>query len=283
MSEVILNILNTPLPYGNELWSFVKSLTTNYFWADFILVAIIPMVWFYVYGLVFYLIDNYTSENFKYKYKVQNNIRITPAQYWDVLTVSLWNWIVLALPYLLLVCKINEYRYEKNNRQEPAIPTVGLFFRDFVVFAVIEEFMFYFSHRALHWPSFYASIHKFHHKFTAPCAIAAVYAQPTEHMISNVIPVSVGPLLMKSHPISVMIWGVFALFNTMTVHSGYDFSSFIVFPSPYFHDWHHEKFNENFGAAQLLDFVFGTNKNFLETIAKGEMYVPRKKYSNKEK
>jgi methylsterol monooxygenase len=46
------------------------------------------------------------------------------------------------------------------------------------------------------------------------------------------------------------------LFNTATVHSGYDFFD----NKAKMHDLHHEKFNLNYGSVGLLDWVHGTNK-----------------------
>jgi sterol desaturase/sphingolipid hydroxylase (fatty acid hydroxylase superfamily) len=235
MEETIMTLFNTPVPYAKEIWQacqyyavtyfpITSPLTSSVFWTCFIVTSIVPMIFFYLYGFVFYLVDMFSSESFKYNHKVQNNIRINSSQYRNAFVISLRNWFLLNFPYLILVCKINEAtnsEFSLNNN----FPTIGILLRDLIVYVIIEEIMFYFSHRVLHWGSFYASIHKFHHTFTAPCAIAAIYAHPIEHLVSNVIPVSMGPLLMKSHPVSSMIWGILALFNTMTVHSGYDFSS----------------------------------------------------------
>ncbi len=289
----IVNSIFTPLPILQVIWNglegfaWLTPISSHVFInTSFLASAIIPMIWFYIYGLWFYYIDYSTSEEWKYSHKVQNSIRITSEQYYDAFLISVRNWLLLGLPYLYFICKLNEsWIFTSSNQtpQLPQIPSVFVILRDLIAYIVIEEVMFYFSHRLLHWGSFYASIHKFHHKFTAPCAIAAIYAHPIEHMLSNVIPVAMGPLLMSSHPITSMIWGLLALFNTMTVHSGYDLSAYIVFPAPYFHDWHHEKFNENFGAIQFLDYLLQTNKNYLNTIKKGEMFVPRKQQKKEKK
>ncbi len=228
-----------------------------------IAMVVIPMIFFYCYGLVLYFVDMLTSEYFKTEYKVQPKIRISNTQYWDGLKVSLFNWIFLGFPYLgyLSYYMASSLSGTTFFNTFPSWLTFG---RDLIVFIALEEVMFYFSHRLLHYGKLYVWIHKFHHTYTAPFGIAAIYAHPIEHMLSNVIPVSMGPLVMQSHPMMGMIWGVIALFNTMTVHSGYDFNRIcFLMPPPYFHDWHHEKFNENFGATQVLDYVFNTNKNFL--------------------
>ena len=42
-------------------------------------------------------------------------------------------------------------------------------------------------------------IHKFHHEWTAPVGVASIYAHPLEHLLSNLLPVFIGPFIMKSH------------------------------------------------------------------------------------
>jgi sterol desaturase/sphingolipid hydroxylase (fatty acid hydroxylase superfamily) len=285
--EAITGILNARVPYTLEVWQacqyyaincfpLIPPWTSTIFWTCFIVSCIIPMTFYYVGGFVFYLIDMYSSETFKLKHKVQNNIRITSSQYANAFYVSFRNWVLIGFPYLALISKINEKSFSESELNNN-FPTVGILLRDLLVYAAVEEILFYSFHRVLHRGSFYATIHKVHHSFTAPCAISAIYSHPVEHLFSNVMPVSMGPLLMRSHPISSMIWGIIVLYSTMFVHSGYDFSQYnkFLFPSPYFHDWHHEKFNENFGATETLDYLFKTSKNYLETISKGEMFAPR--------
>lgn len=265
-------IWNMEMPLLRTLWNVIEDSSIPPEHHVFLAIFIVPMIWFYVYGFILFLVDFLGTNSFREKFKVQKDIIISKEQYWSAVKVSLFNWICVGLPYIYW---LSYYIVPWLIPNMPPFPTVKIFFRDMTVYILVEEVMFYFSHRALHFPAFYGPIHKFHHTFTAPFGIAAIYAHPIEHMLSNVVPVSVGSLLMRSHPVLPMIWGVLALFNTMTVHSGYDFSMFLIFPAPYFHDWHHEKFNENFGAIQLLDYVFYTNKNYLRAITKGEVFIPR--------
>ena len=65
-----------------------------------------------------------------------------------------------------------------------------------------------------------------------------MYAHPIEHVISNVVPVFLGPLLMGAHAFTLLLWFVAVLFTTCTHHSGYHFP---FMTSSEFHDYHHLK------------------------------------------
>lgn len=270
--DMVWSLLDHPLPWLDRIWSFLTSFGYSHELTSFIAVTVIPMAFFYIYGFTFFLVDMYSSEAFKAKYKVQNGIRITSSQYKEALWVSVRNTLFVSVPYGYLLA----YHVYPQVRPVPAsLPTVGGFLVQLLVSVAAEEVLFYLSHRLVHSKALYVPIHKFHHTYTAPFGIAAIYAHPLEHLIANVIPLSVGPLLTHAHPIFSMIWTMLALFNTTTVHSGYDLSGFLVFPAPYFHDWHHERFNENYGAGEFMDWFFGTDKQYRVAIAKGEMFVPR--------
>lgn len=272
--ERLSALLSKSMPGIEWIWRRIEVLPIGAEHRIFVAIYLVPCCWFYLYGFALFLLDMLATEKFRQEYKVQNDVHITVRQYWDALVVSVFNWL-LALPYLATLAY---YVTPSLQPSLPPIPTTGIFLRDMMMFILVEEALFYASHRLLHHSYFYKTIHKFHHTFTAPFGIAAIYAHPIEHMVSNVIPVSIGSLLMCSHPVTSLIWGILALFNTMTVHSGYDLSTLLfLFPAPYFHDWHHEKFSENFGAIQLLDYAFGTNVQFLKAIETGEMYAPRNK------
>jgi len=263
------------VPGLGKLWQWSLLLPFSYADRVFFLIGVVPMLFFYCYGAVLFAIDFVASEEFIHKYKVQNTSRPTKEQYWAALKTSIFNWAVLGLPYMYLLA------HYVMPTEAPSIPSVAIFVRDLLVYIIVEEVLFFLTHRAVHHPVLYAPIHKFHHTYTAPFGIAAIYAHPIEHLLANVMPVSMGPILLQSHPLVPMLWGVLALFNTMTVHSGYDFTSFIIFPPPYFHDWHHEKFTENFGTSLFMDKLFGTSTGFEAAITRGEVFVPRSKKSKK--
>jgi len=127
-------------------------------------------------------------------------------------------------------------------------------FLELVIFMFCEDFFFYYSHRIMHHGIFYANIHKLHHRFTSPVAIATVYAHPVEHIICNLWPLVSGPIILQSHLLTTWFWFTLALCSTAHSHSGFQF--------PYFgnakdHDVHHQRFNCNY-ALGMLDRLHGT-------------------------
>ncbi|KAF8788705.1 Fatty acid hydroxylase domain-containing [Argiope bruennichi] len=139
------------------------------------------------------------------------------------------------------------------------IPTFRRIVLEIAFCVIMEEIGFYYFHRLLHLPRIYKHIHKIHHEWTSPIAITAIYCHPVEHLLSNLTPALLGPLLLGSHMFTSWIWFSLALLSTLVSHCGFHFP---FFPSPEAHDFHHLKFNENFGVLGILDQLHGTNKVF---------------------
>lgn len=88
-----------------------------------------------------------------------------------------------------------------------------------------------------HTPMFYKRIHKMHHDFRMPNGFAAEYAHPVELVISNMMPLMMGPLVValvtgRCHQVATLCWVIFRMFETVDAHCGYDlpFSPFGFFP-----------------------------------------------------
>uniref|UniRef100_A0A7S1S033 Fatty acid hydroxylase domain-containing protein n=1 Tax=Alexandrium catenella TaxID=2925 RepID=A0A7S1S033_ALECA len=133
-------------------------------------------------------------------------------------------------------------------------PSTGALARDVVVWMAVEEVVFFYVHRFMHENKrMYAAIHKLHHTWTAPVSFVAIYCHPLEHVLSNLSPLFLGPVLCGSHMAAISVYVFLGLVHTLAVHSGYWFCD-----DNGMHDEHHAKFTVNYGILGVLDMLYGT-------------------------
>lgn len=116
---------------------------------------------------------------------------------------------------LLLQC-----RKRPSFRFDEIVPSPWEITRDCTLAVLGCEIIFYYSHRLLHRPFWYHSIHRHHHRFTAPTALAAQYAPLLEYILSNVLPFEIPARLLDMHIITYYIFLMGATVETVIAHSG---------------------------------------------------------------
>jgi len=123
-----------------------------------------------------------------------------------------------------------------------------------------NEIFFFYGHWMFHANKFlYAKVHKVHHEFKAPCALAAVYCHPVELVVADFGPLGVGIVLFNHNLYFAAVFTTFAVLATQTHHCGFRWPWIAEHGAqPDFHDYHHEKFTCNYGNLGFLDAIHGT-------------------------
>jgi sterol desaturase/sphingolipid hydroxylase (fatty acid hydroxylase superfamily) len=216
---------------------------------------LVQLVFFWL-PSAFYLALDHLAPKFSQRHKLQPQTKQpTLVETIDCLKVVLKNQIISAFIHIFLLSAGAITGGKPTYRFDVKLPSPDQIVRDVFACVVLREILFYYSHRVLHLPSIYPKIHKVHHRFTAPVALAAQYAHPIEHLLANTLPISFPPTILQCHVVTFWLFLAYQLLETSTVHSGYDFLSGIAKK----HDAHHEKFFINFGSIGLLDWVHGTD------------------------
>jgi len=142
----------------------------------------------------------------------------------------------------------------------PALPSPRTLVFHIVGYACVDEVLFYWMHRLAHHRLLYRHVHKVHHEWTAPIALATDYCHPVEHALVNVLPNIAYAILIGSDPFSYLFWWIISYVASQTNHSGYRLPSADLTgeSQPNFHDLHHQKFTCNFGSTGHLDWLLGT-------------------------
>ncbi|KAF4523699.1 hypothetical protein B566_EDAN011563 [Ephemera danica] len=210
----------------------------------------LTLVVYWLVGGIYTLLDITNKPAALRRYKIQpgTNEPVDTTRLLKVLGQVLFNQVAVGVPTAYLSFMLMEWRGFPPLRN---LPTFHWVLAEMAFLILIEEIGFYYAHR-------------FHHEWTAPIAVTAIYCHPIEHVFSNLFPPFLGVFVVGSHVATAWLWFTLAICNTLNAHSGYHMP---FFPSPEAHDYHHLKFTQCFGVLGLLDRLHGTDSGFRESQA----------------
>jgi 4-alpha-methyl-delta7-sterol-4alpha-methyl oxidase len=127
-----------------------------------------------------------------------------------------------------------------------------------IVFALVEDTIFYWSHRALHTRWLFKHIHAKHHRFRFVRPVVAEFAHPVENLL-NFVAFFAGPCLLGTPFLTLQVWVVVRMIETLEAHSGYKLS-----PVSDRHSFHHLYATKGvFGSfISPWDWLMGTDREW---------------------
>jgi sterol desaturase/sphingolipid hydroxylase (fatty acid hydroxylase superfamily) len=129
-----------------------------------------------------YILLPYVLPNFAARMKLQKQEKQpTMAEIRECVTVVLRNQALLTASHFIML----SLGLPSPFRFDAELPSWTAMKRDLFICVIGREVLFYYIHCALHLPSLYAKIHKKHHRFTAPVALAAQYVFFPLHFCNN--------------------------------------------------------------------------------------------------
>ena len=150
----------------------------------------------------------------------------------------------------------------------------------FALCIVIHDTAFYWTHRMMHTPLLYRTVHKRHHAFSVNHAIAVEHAHVVESIVANLFPMFLPCVLLKVHGTTFMLWFSAMLAEGSDAHSGFalPYSPFRLFRQTERHAFHHSHCGgaEGLGTSgcyggwlHFWDWACGTDGAFLEHVERG--------------
>ncbi|KAF2075462.1 hypothetical protein CYY_003243 [Polysphondylium violaceum] len=205
---------------------------------------------------------------FLQKYKIQQNKTNDWKSQLNCTFKVLLTQTLVQLPMMII---FHPAIHATGLRAKAPLPSLPYLLLTLTCSFIIEDFYFYWVHRALHHGIWYKYIHKMHHDHSAPFGITAEYAHPIETLILGVGTV-IGPFLFSRDLFTLWVWLGVRLYQTVECHCGYDFPFNPTRLIPFwggakFHDFHHETFVGNYASTfTYLDAMFGTSDKYLKRL-----------------
>ena len=168
------------------------------------------------------------------------------SAYQSAAITSLKNQFYISLPTLYITSGRVQKIIEASADDDMVACALKLF-----LIINISNLFFYWSHRLLHVPFVFRHVHYKHHEFIEPIGVAALYAHPFEHFISNTLSFILPFLYVGCNYYIMLMMLAGASMSTVLYHTKY----FFIFND---HLIHHQLFRCNYGFGGYVDKMFGT-------------------------
>nr|GMD69305.1 methylsterol monooxygenase 2-2 [Ipomoea batatas] len=191
----------------------------------------------------------------------------TPAAQEKCITRLLLYHFGVNLPVMILSYPVFRHM---GMRSSLPLPSWKVISTQILFYFILEDFVFYWGHRILHTKWLYKHVHSVHHEYATPFGLTSEYAHPAEILFLGFATIF-GPAITGPHLITLWLWMVLRVLETVEAHCGYHFpwslSNFLpLYGGADFHDYHHRLLytkSGNYSSTFVyMDWIFGTDKGY---------------------
>lgn len=263
-----------PWKFVSNFWWVVDSLAKDEGWRSFLTIYLhssFMMFGLYAfYGLFYYLnhplIERYKDNDVPWPWFIEEDWK---PKIWKAIWVNVFNHCGLTGLVGLVGVWSGSARFLMTAEE---VPTFLVYISQVFFLMMVEDTIFFWSHRTLHQPWLYPYIHKIHHEFYNSIVLTCEYAHPIEYILGNSLPSLIGCVLLggRLHLLSMLVFITLRMIETAEAHSGYDFpfslTKHLPFScTPHYHNHHHMVNSGNYGSFFMMwDSICGTNTHFYQ-------------------
>jgi len=223
------------------------------------LLPVVVVCIYYFNGLFCLALEMHIAPEWLQKYRIQTKHKFDAKKLPALLRQVTFNFMFVVPPVTATYHRLMVLRYDEE-LPGPMEVVCSIF-----SYIAANEVYFYYVHSLMHRnKTLYGLVHKVHHEYKQPVALASLYAHPLEVAIVILGQFTIGPILFGGHFYTIFLWTCSVVMVSQTHHCGFHWP-WIPAPKgegqPEFHDLHHEKFNVNYGSFEFkysLDGFHGT-------------------------
>jgi sterol desaturase/sphingolipid hydroxylase (fatty acid hydroxylase superfamily) len=216
-------------------------------------------------------LDVWTSENFKKRYKIPDS-RVSIHSRYHTFSVAFRNDVIQVIAWSVLsIFYFDKYTTDISNSPFVIRHAIHLFW-NLACFFVFDLIMYY-GHIWMHSTKRWRSMHQEHHETFATSGLSSHFMSFPDFIIESIgiVIVYIVILIPLGCPlVPILQFLSYGIYNTIFVHSGWDFS---FTPDPRPHYLHHLRYRVNYGIG-LFDRIYSTELDWKDasTISGSSTY-----------